>query len=248
MSVSQAERVASDFSVVTQFSDDPSSFSATVFKDVSGNLTLAFRGSLEFPDFAPTDFPQIGIHGAAYDQIVEMYNWWQRVSAAPGAMVDQVRITPYPTGGTPPQGAIPLYSVLSGEGTFDTYYLESAPQVMATGELTDDITADVDGKVDVTGHSLGAHLALAFNGLFGNDVATVTGFNTPGFLNTAVNQDFFERLGGQVPTAANSQNVTNVFADEARVGDVPDDFVAGRHVMALRTVPKRHSLLEQLAA
>ena len=76
----QAEKFAARYSeVITQFNDTETSFSATVFKEaVTGNLTLAFKGTLEFGDFIPTD-GDIALHGAAYDQIVAMYNWWQRM-------------------------------------------------------------------------------------------------------------------------------------------------------------------------
>src|SRR3546814_19245516 len=62
--------------------------------------------------------------------------------------------------------------------------------------------------------SLGAHLAPAFNTLFPGVTNQVTAFNTPGFTNTTTNQQFFGMLGGSVPTTANSDNVTNVIADE----------------------------------
>ena len=75
MSVAQAERFSSNFSVVTQFNDGPG-FSATVFKDSSNNLTLAIRGTLEIiGDILPTD-NLILEEGAGYDQIISMYNWW----------------------------------------------------------------------------------------------------------------------------------------------------------------------------
>jgi len=60
MSNKQATEFAKRYTdVVTQFDDitetGSSSFNATVFKDASGNLTLSFRGTLEAPDFLPTE-------------------------------------------------------------------------------------------------------------------------------------------------------------------------------------------------
>lgn len=46
-SATQAVEFAAQYSVVTQYNDADTSFSATVFKDGSGNLTLAIRGTLE---------------------------------------------------------------------------------------------------------------------------------------------------------------------------------------------------------
>ena len=58
--------------IVTQFNDTETSLSATVFKDASGNLTLAFRGTAELTgspnDLTPTD-ADIFLHGYGYDQI-----------------------------------------------------------------------------------------------------------------------------------------------------------------------------------
>jgi len=62
---------------------------------------------------------------------------------------------------------------------------------------------------------------LAFNALFPNITNQATGFDTPGIKNTTTNQQFFAMLGGSVPTSANSGNVTNVIADESRIGDKP---------------------------
>ena len=68
MTEKQAANFASRYSVVTQFDDiteiGGSSFNATVFKDAS-KLTLAFRGTLELGDFAPTDF-DIWQHGKRF--------------------------------------------------------------------------------------------------------------------------------------------------------------------------------------
>ena len=57
MSQKQAEKFAARYSeVITQFNDTETSFSATVFKEaVTGNLTLAFKGTLEGGDFIPTE-------------------------------------------------------------------------------------------------------------------------------------------------------------------------------------------------
>ena len=59
MSQRQAEEFAARYpTVVTQFNDTGTSFSATVFADESGNLTVAFRGTDELGDITPTDGQQ----------------------------------------------------------------------------------------------------------------------------------------------------------------------------------------------
>src|SRR4051812_3697585 len=82
-SLTQSQNFAFEQSVVLQYNDDEvesggtgTSLSLTVFKDTSGQLTLAIRGTLEFADFTPTD-ANIFTMGAGYDQIAALYNWWQ---------------------------------------------------------------------------------------------------------------------------------------------------------------------------
>lgn len=175
----QAANFASRYSVVTQFDDisetGNSSFNATVFKDADGNLTLAFRGTLEAADFVPTDF-DIWKRGAGYDQIIAMCNWWSRVSNSSGQLVDQYQLSILNKDEDAPSNSVELYS-FNG----NSFYLEKAPSAVASGELADELNNDIDGLIDVSGHSLGAHLALAFNTLFPDITNEVTGFNTPGF-------------------------------------------------------------------
>lgn len=115
MSLKQAEEFAKRYpTIVTQYNDTPAegglgtSFSATVFKDTSGNLTLAFRGTLEGGDFVPTD-AEIALNGTGYDQIVAMYNWWQRETTPSGQEVQQYSLTTLLDGVDPiPMGAVEL--------------------------------------------------------------------------------------------------------------------------------------------
>ncbi|MBE7418528.1 MAG: hypothetical protein HS128_12425 [Ideonella sp.] len=217
--------------------DSASDLDVTVFKDAAGALTLGIRGTLPGHDLTVTD-KQIAFEGAAYDQIVALYNWWQRVSTA-GGQVSQFAFRSYTTSSSVPPanatpGAVYLYADTSlagpnGEVVATHYYLEPATSVAATGELVPLLAADPDHKIDVVGHSLGGHLALAFNALFGSSVGQVVGFDTPGFKNNATNQQFFATLGGAVPTGANSATFLNVIADEASVGGAPFNAISGLH-------------------
>jgi Ca2+-binding RTX toxin-like protein len=221
----QANEFATRYpTIIAQFNDNLTSFSATVFRDAAQNVTLAIRGTQEAGDFIPTD-AHIATLGAGYDQIVAMVNWWARGTTAQGQMAQQFRINSYPNGVTPPAGAVPLYTAADG----GLVYLEQALPAAATGNLIAALNADPDQRIDVTGHSLGAHLALAFNALFPSRTSKVTAYNTPGFINNSTNQQFFSALGGSVPTAANSANVTNVFADESNIGQAPWLAIAGLH-------------------
>ena len=229
MSPTQATAFAARFpEVVTQYADSAAGglgtgFNATVFRDVAGNLTLAIRGtdSLGVTGDASdlsTGFDIVG-SGAGYDQIVAMVNWWNRTSAPAGQMVNQFRLAEVPLNQIP-SGAVVLRS-----GADSAYVLNVAPQGAATGELAAALAADPDLRVDLTGHSLGGHLAMAFSSLFASRTGQVTVFNAPGFSNSTVNQDFFAKLGGLIPTGS----INNVAADESLVGDSPFNFVAGMH-------------------
>lgn len=97
------------------------------------------------------------------------------------------------------------------------------------GGVWNALNADSDGKIDLTGHSLGGHLAMAFNKLFAGIVSQVTVFNAPGFIDSTFNQEFFGRLGGVVPTPDNSGSVLNIKADETDIGQKPWNGIAGWH-------------------
>ena len=228
----QAEKFATRYpDIVTQFNDTETSLSATVFKDTSGNLTLAFRGTAELTgspnDLTPTD-ADIFLHGAGYDQIVAMVNWWQKVSSSAGEMVQQFKVEEYLLGIGAPAGAVFLYSTVGLEPPFivKQYYLVPASDASATGELVGAVVQDSDHRLDVTGHSLGGHLAMAFGVLFAAQTDEVTTFNAPGFKDTAINQNFFAALGGAVPTG---QSTINVIADQSSEGEEPYSQIAGLH-------------------
>ena len=84
-----------------------SGFSATVFQEAGadGPITVAIRGTSEaLPDLVGAD-SELATCGAAYHQIVDMYNWWIKESSELNQSVNQYRIEqassssgPMPTG------------------------------------------------------------------------------------------------------------------------------------------------------
>ncbi|MCK6385948.1 MAG: hypothetical protein L6Q52_16650, partial [Rhodocyclaceae bacterium] len=220
MSTKQAEEFAKKYpTILTQFNDTVdegglgTSFSATVFKDASGNLTLAIRGTLEAGDFVPTD-ANIATAGVGYDQVVAMWNWWQRASNVANASVTQYRLLPTPVD--------PGHATwIPGAGLWLEWYTGTA-----NGTLRGALALDGDQRFDITGHSLGGHLAMAFGGIFPSASGRITVFNAPGFKDTTGNRTFFAALGGGMPTGANT---TNVIADEAPGTPAPWSAIAGLH-------------------
>lgn len=217
MATSEAGAFSSAYAVALPTYHDPASdLDVTVFKDAGGNLTLGIRGTLPGHDLLITD-AYIASDGAAYDQIVALYNWWQRVSTPKGVLVAQYQLV--------------SFSSSSQAISIGNKWLQPAPWVMSTGELSSALAADHDHKVDVTGHSLGGHLAMAFGTLFPGATNQIAAFNAPGFLTGTANQNFFSALGGTVPSdllMTNGKLALNVIADEASIGTAPWSAIAGK--------------------
>ena len=237
LALAQAEEFALRYPTVVAFHDDlkaeesPTGFQVVVFKDSAetdtpGNLTVAFRGS-RLPEDLSTGADLV-LAGTAYDQIVAMVNWWNRASASPGTSVEQFRLVELPYTQIS-AGAV----VLRAGANPDTYLVldlaESKPAfTVEEGNLSAALARDPDGRVEVTGHSLGGHLGMAFSTIFASRTASATVFNAPGFWDTATNRAFFEKLGGSIPPL-NATNITNVAADEALTDSWPFNFFAGMH-------------------
>jgi hypothetical protein len=198
--------------------------SVSVFKDkTSQEITIAFRGTeLSGPDIQ-SDLT-LFFEGAAFDQIIALYNWWMRESATGAQPVTQYTTGLYDVNfENLPQGAVELYRFNTFNGTDGTvttgvYLLESTPfQSEGEGQA---VALSFSQFKNIVGHSLGGHLAMAFEQLFGNSSNQVQVFNAPGFNTSEPGvAALFQTLGGEVPTSSNGQNVSELIATGIGNGD-----------------------------
>ena len=242
---SQAVRFASRFTVgVPTFNDATStggsgrtSFDVTVFVGKIQNVNLekvfiSLRGTgqqLDAPQ--PNDIlevVEIGAQRAAADQIVAMYNWWQRVSTLGRTNLAQYQIVQLGLAEKAPPGAVylPAPFLANPAGILVRDYLVRIADASSTGEVATLLAATPGSKVALSGSSLGGHLAMAFAGLFPQIVDSATAFNSPGFPTNSFVQGLFTGLGGSVPAVGNPL-ITNVVSREANNAGIQLNVIAG---------------------
>jgi len=195
--LSQAQRLigATGYSVLHHQANDSWGFSAMVVRDNrTGEKSIVFRGTeagLTEIDTLGSNV-QIALAGVARDQIFSMWNYFQRLIAPEGAPVAQWVPTPAsPNPAFPIASPVRPYSLVSGAAT--------GLGVLTPGE-----------QVDLAGHSLGGHLAIAFSRLFPVATRQAYVFNSAGFYNSIFAAQTFAQLGGL--TQFDASRVTNVFA------------------------------------
>lgn len=192
MTQPQAQYIADNFTVVTHIESNDvvgSGFDATVWRGNAGSpyadkVYVSMQGTKGLSDFL-TDADLALVSGSGRAQIMDMVNWWLRVTTATTVQAKQIKFDP-----------------LSGN-----FVLGSS--VAGTGQLVGVTHVEVDG------HSLGGHLAAAFARLFGGTLGidAVTTFNSAGFH--ANSEPVFQQLEGLLGTGAGrflSEKQTNIFA------------------------------------
>ncbi|MEO8384986.1 MAG: hypothetical protein ABI583_07085 [Betaproteobacteria bacterium] len=172
-SAAQAADFVKNWRLVAHQANTGSGFSGSVFERLNpktgaatGQYTFAFRGTEVGQQFgidpAVADLGQLVANGAAFDQIIDLYNFVQRVTHADKATIQQAyRVD----GATLPASGFFLTTGDSASPSGQRYSsiaFESVSNVKLAGEATIAATTTVDS----TGHSLGGHLAVAFSRLF----------------------------------------------------------------------------------
>ena len=233
---------------------DGSGFSATVFEklDANGNGTgqysFAARGT-QVGLWPPTtadlsaDIGDIVADGIALDQVVDMYNYWQSLNTSgvyqaakletslvetaalnlllPGAIRDAAiaalkasgAILDSTLGGL----TIEVRRIVTGDSNI---LLADTPLATGSGVLADTAGVNVDG------HSLGGHLAMAFSRLFPDATNSVVAVNGAGFdLNNSNVNALFTALGGA--SGFDAGKITNVVGSFYR--DAANDECIAHH-------------------
>lgn len=236
-SETQAEEFTNNWSVIAHQPNTTSGYSSTLFQNKDGSYVLAFRGTegVTSDDLWQEDIANIVIDGIAIDQIVDLYNEWQRISQSSYHAAYLETLT-----------AETVAYALAKAGQFvpgfdmavDVYlaYLRSRIDVIIdepSGQVKTirfETAASVGlglsiapGELNVTGHSLGGHLAVAFTRLFpemGAQAFTVNGagfatgeISVPGLGHSATTniRNLFGMLGGA--DGFDSADIFNLYGD-----------------------------------
>jgi hypothetical protein len=142
-----------------------SGFAATLFKNTEGKYVLAMRGTeagaqQTFIDLLGADLKEIGFFGLALSQTVSMANFMLRLQGAQGANnVLQFELRSSTSSAAPAMGPNVIGAPMGQAGAW--FWLEPRRDGQGLGTLP------AGTRIDVTGHSLGGHLA-------GNDIYMVT--------------------------------------------------------------------------
>lgn len=184
-SESQATQFASQYSVVHDQQNTADGFSATLFKGTAGTYTLAIRGTEPPPsldvinDLLLTDFGDIGGDGIALKQAVDLFNYYQKLITPSTGVNNQAMQLEFYEGTIVPEAGVPFqdlgYTNSQNNPQKIYRYLKVVDSVEGLGEIPP------DAKINVTGHSLGGHLALILSRLDPAHINEVYTYNAPGF-------------------------------------------------------------------
>ncbi|QEY15516.1 hypothetical protein D0C16_05735 [Cellvibrio sp. KY-GH-1] len=193
----EAKGFVGNFGFLHQQENTNTGFSATLFSSTSGKKVLAIRGT-EIPadvfnDLASADIGDIGGQGYAAKQAADLYRYWKRLTSDSGQK-SLYKDTEIET----------LYDLMTaGDDGLDVLSRHFAIQSFKS-IVNEDVGLGLVGAnevVDVTGHSLGGHLAYLFGRLFPQNAGSIVTLNAPGLFpwgDTVLNDLGFTLQGGDI--------------------------------------------------
>ncbi|MEJ1336993.1 MAG: calcium-binding protein, partial [Candidatus Sedimenticola sp. (ex Thyasira tokunagai)] len=205
----QADVFLANWEFIHQQEDTESGFSATLFKSKDPSVTqpyvLSIRGTQQGKeDLVITDGADIVLDGLAIDQIVDLYNYWEKITTPLNESYEAVKLVTLEA----ETAALALLKLgasfipsFNMSATAFRVYLSSRTDIIidngpdgllgervrtieSANKALNDIDAFGVGILNssdlssVTGHSLGGHLAVAFTRLFDDiniDAVTING-------------------------------------------------------------------------
>ena len=192
MAAVQAVEVATRFRIIDQQPNTFLGFSATVFEQ-AGQYVLAIRGSENIftpsglVDWGHADLAHIGNYGIALGQAIDLFNYYQLLTAR------------------------------QGERVFRFGYDYATDTVGVSSSIAQSDGALVGKDFAVTGHSLGGHLAIALSRLVPDRVTSVYTYNAPGFDSTILgtpapgSDEFFSKLRQAQIAATGASSIASSF-------------------------------------
>lgn len=243
---------------------DNSGFSATLFRakdDYKSNTSkyiLAFRGTKGPGDIFKTDVGDIVLDGLAYEQIIDLYNYWQQLRTEKGKTYKAAYVYDIEkelealkkqeldlSTAIDKQQEVALirkkikeikdieesnkffsFHELSSKKIHDDdsatflgkFYIDfrdssevykNKEHIYGLGLLSN------DDKIDIAGHSLGGHLAMAFYRLFPEVVEHAWGFNGAGYGKKDNPKNFFEALSkAKGDVYSNNKGIINLIGSK----------------------------------
>ena len=163
MSPTQATSFAENWRVIDQ-QTDANGFSATVFQHKDGGqYHLSFRGTDNAFDWG--DDADLGVNGAAHQQVMSMVNYYYRLIADTQDMVPQYELVE-----------------VSSAPANEPYIIKNNGVILALRSAPNAVGLGLGSEADfvLSGHSLGGHLMSAFIYMFPSVVASGFTYNGAG--------------------------------------------------------------------